>query len=161
MLVPTHPGMLTTLYRRLRAAEPHTALGAYTVSLEAVHHGPYTTTPSLFYELGSGPEHWADADAARIMGDVLVAVLAGRIERRSSFFAFGSNHYCAGFENHVSTMDFAGSCARYALDEVSEHHLRWIADHYDTILLKTRSMGAHKRRIIGMLEEARIAYERV
>ena len=160
MLVPTHPGMLTALYRSLKAQDPITDLGAYTVSLEAVHHGPYTTTPSIFYELGSSQVQWLDRDAARIMARVLVETLSRPIAERSSFFGFGSNHYCAGFDELTDRYDFAGSCARYALSSVTEDHVAWIERRADIIVLDERSMGPEKRRIRALLEAVGAGYEK-
>jgi D-aminoacyl-tRNA deacylase len=159
MLVPTHPGVLTALYRSLSAQNPKTALGSYTVSLEAVHHGPYTTTPSIFYELGSSPVQWDDREAAQIMALVLSQTLSTELSTRESFFGFGSNHYCAGLSDLTETYDFAGSCPRYALGSVTDDQLRWIADRYDRIVLHKRSMGPEKRRIIRMLDDLGIAYD--
>ena len=159
MLVPTHPGVLTMLYSHLLSTTPQTVLGSYEVSLEAVHHGPYTQVPSIFYELGSSRVQWADREAARIMARVLLDVLSMPPRTRTSFFGLGSNHYCAGFDALVDRYDFAGSCARYALPYVTREHLGWIDDHADLIVLDEGSMGSEKRRIRVLLEELAVAFE--
>ncbi|MFW5661652.1 MAG: D-aminoacyl-tRNA deacylase, partial [Oceanicaulis sp.] len=64
MLVPTDPAILTALYRALKERAPRTAVGSYEVSLEAVHHGPFSEAPVIFYELGASEENWEDAEAA-------------------------------------------------------------------------------------------------
>lgn len=160
MLVPTHPTVLTALYRSLRAQKPETSLGPYEVSLEAVHHGPFTTTPSIFYELGSSESQWNDREAAHLMACAALDVLSEPLASRPSFFGFGSNHYCAGFAGLTDRYDFAGSCARYALASVTDEHLRWVDAHADIIMLDDRSMGPEKQRITQMLERLGIGFEK-
>lgn len=159
-LVPTHPGILTALYRALRARSPETAIARYEVSLEATHHGPFAETPSIFYELGASEENWNDVEAGCIMAEVLAETLPAPIEPRGSFFGLGSNHYCAGFDRLTDRFDFAGSCPKHALADVTPDQLRWIADRYDRIVLDWNSMGPEKRRIVRLLEELGIAYDR-
>lgn len=159
-LVPTHPALLSALYRSLRDAHPRTDHTRFEVSLEAVHHGPYTPTPSIFYELGSTPEHWAD-DAAMIMAQVLAQVLASETASRPSFFGIGSNHYCAGFSKLLLDYDFAGSCAKYALEHLSEEQIAWIADRVDLFVLDVDSMGSEKKRVIDMIEKLGKEYRTV
>ena len=159
MLVPTIPSYLTALYQALSARNPKTALGRYEVSLEAVHHGPFLTTPAIFYELGSSEENWSDVDAARVMAQVLVEVLSDPPTPRESFFGLGGNHYCAGFQELVEEYDFAGSCAKYALPDLTEDHLRFI-DRYDRIVLDWQNLGSHKQRVLRMLDELGIEYVR-
>eukprot|EP00897_Mesotaenium_endlicherianum_P009018 jgi/Mesen1/8144/ME000438S07251 len=40
-------------------------LPEFEVTLEATHHGPLTLSPAMFVEIGSCPEFWGRADAAR------------------------------------------------------------------------------------------------
>lgn len=159
-LVETDPAMLTSLYRSLKAAEPVTSIGRYEVSLEAVHHGPYTRTPSIFYELGASEENWTDAAAARIMIGVLIDVLGSTVARRTSVFGLGSNHYCAAFDELVDRFDFAGSCPKHSLSDLTAEHLRWIDERYDRLVLDWASMGPEKRRVVRLLDELGIGYER-
>jgi D-aminoacyl-tRNA deacylase len=158
LLVPTHPGLLTALFTALKEQEPRTELGAYTVSLEAVHHGPYTRTPAIFIELGSTQEHWEDDAAARLIAEAIGGVLNAPVPKRSSFFGIGSNHYCARFERFTDEQDFAGSCAKYALEHLSEDHLRWMAERYDSVVLDKDSLAGHRARIIAMLDALGIPY---
>lgn len=159
-LVPTHPGILTALYRALRARAPATSVARYEVSLEATHHGPFSESPSIFYELGASEENWRDLEAGVIMAEVLVATLSSTVEPRESFFGFGSNHYCAGFDRLTDRFDFAGSCPKHALVDLTADHLRWIAARYDHVVLDWNSMGPEKRRVLALLDELGIEYDR-
>ena len=158
MLVDTHPGILSSLFRSLRDREPSTALGTYTVSLEAVHHGPYSTTPSIFFELGSAREHWEDVDAARIMAEVLIDVFEQPRPQHESFFGIGSNHYCAAFEPIIDEFDFAGSCAKHSLADLSAEHVDWIEQRVDRIIVDSGSLGSQKQRIKSLLEEREVEW---
>lgn len=158
MLVPTNPAILTALYRKLKDRSPETAVGSYEVSLEAVHHGPFSTTPAVFYELGASEENWEDREAARIMADCLHNVLEQDITPKPSFFGLGSNHYCAGFAPLTDELDFAGSCAKHDLEHLTKEHLEWIVKRYDRIVIDRNSLGTQKARILSLLDELKLPY---
>ena len=63
---------LASLYRRLTSMTASSTLSTeFSVSLEGTHHGPWLTTPSLFAEIGSVPEHWERRDVADLWAEVL------------------------------------------------------------------------------------------
>jgi len=43
----------------------------FEVTLEATHHGPVTSTPTMFVEIGSTEDHWGRQDAAQAIALVL------------------------------------------------------------------------------------------
>ncbi|CAD6336358.1 unnamed protein product [Miscanthus lutarioriparius] len=43
----------------------------FEITLEATHHGPVTSTPTMFVEIGSTEDHWARQDAAQAIALVL------------------------------------------------------------------------------------------
>ena len=74
-VVPAAPGVMTDALRRL--ASHAKALG-YPATFEATHHGPYLETPTFYIEVGSGPDAWADPQAAEVLARaVLTASSAG------------------------------------------------------------------------------------
>jgi D-aminoacyl-tRNA deacylase len=76
------------------------APAAYDVGVECTHHGPSDVgAPSLFVELGSGPDEWADAAAAAAVADSirgLAGLTAPAGER--TLVGVGGGHYAKRFE---------------------------------------------------------------
>jgi len=68
-LVPSAPQWMTAALRGLRQE----ARGMqYEVTFEATHHGPYLTAPTFYIEQGSTEREWADREASRAIGRVLL-----------------------------------------------------------------------------------------
>ncbi|AGN00801.1 hypothetical protein L593_04250 [Salinarchaeum sp. Harcht-Bsk1] len=100
---------------------------AYDVSLECTHHGPTDVgAPSMFVELGSGPEQWADpagAEAvARAILDVAGVAADAPLENdiRRHVVGFGGNHYAPRFTRIARETDWAVGhvVADWSLDEL-------------------------------------------
>lgn len=88
----------------------------YDVGVECTHHGPTDVgAPSLFVEVGSGPEEWADERAARAVAAAirdLRGVPADREPEGSSgvrrqLVGFGGGHYAPRFSRIVRETDWA------------------------------------------------------
>ena len=84
-VVPPAPGLMTDALRRIAAKSPD-----YAVTLEATHHGPYLETPTFYVEVGTSAEAYADAHAARILAD---AILAASDPGDPVAFGVGGGHY--------------------------------------------------------------------
>ena len=95
------PEALRRALRRLDAVAPD----GFDVAMEATHHGPSElAAPSLYLELGSGPEQWeredgAAAVAAAVLGLAGAAAPDGSDARRDAapsrtVIAVGEPHYC-------------------------------------------------------------------
>ncbi|XWS64161.1 hypothetical protein CRYUN_Cryun06bG0162600 [Craigia yunnanensis] len=55
-------------FRRLKKiAQSHNLVPEFEVTLEATHHGPITTKPTMFLEIGSTDEYWKRQDAAQVI----------------------------------------------------------------------------------------------
>ncbi|KAL3830591.1 hypothetical protein ACJIZ3_019393 [Penstemon smallii] len=50
-----------------KIAESHNLLPEFEITLEATHHGPITTKPAMFVEIGSTDEYWGRQDAAQVI----------------------------------------------------------------------------------------------
>ncbi|KAK6157768.1 hypothetical protein DH2020_012016 [Rehmannia glutinosa] len=48
-----------------KLAESHNLVPEFEITLEATHHGPITSKPTMFIEIGSTEEYWGREDAAR------------------------------------------------------------------------------------------------
>lgn len=85
-VVPSAPGLMTDALHRVAAAKGL----RYPATFEATHHGPYLETPTFYIEVGSGPEAWADAAAAEVLAQ---AVLAVEDPGHPVAIGFGGGHY--------------------------------------------------------------------
>ena len=100
-LVPAAPEMMTVALRGLAIRGGDLGFRA---TFEATHHGPFLSTPSFFYELGSGPADWTNATAARALAEVL---LACREDRVPVGIGFGGGHYVPRITDVVLARDVA------------------------------------------------------
>ncbi|KAG0503269.1 hypothetical protein HPP92_003341 [Vanilla planifolia] len=54
-----------------KIAQEHGLFPEFEVTLEATHHGPVVSTPTLFLEIGSTEEYWGRQDAAQVIALLL------------------------------------------------------------------------------------------
>eukprot|EP00605_Chrysophyceae_sp_TOSAG23-4_P002037 GSChrysophyteH1.ASY1.ANO1.2256.1 assembled CDS len=63
---------LACLYRGiLSEASASGAVEKYQITMEATHHGPYSSVPACFVEIGSSAETWSDPQAGELWANVL------------------------------------------------------------------------------------------
>ncbi|ACV12640.1 Protein of unknown function DUF516 [Halorhabdus utahensis DSM 12940] len=102
--------------RVLDALAEHAPEG-YEVGMECTHHGPTEVgSPSLFVEVGSGPDQWDDPDAARAVAQAILDLRGvaadapredGEASARRHLVGFDGNHYVPRFERIVRETDWA------------------------------------------------------
>lgn len=91
----------------IAALDRHAPEG-YDVSMECTHHGPTAVgAPSLFVELGSGPEQWADREAARAVARAVLDLRGIDPAGDRTVVAFGGNHYAPRPTRIVAETDWA------------------------------------------------------
>lgn len=54
-----------------KIAQSHNLIPEFEITLEATHHGPVTSKPTLFLEIGSTEEHWRRQDAANVLAQLV------------------------------------------------------------------------------------------
>ena len=132
--------------RVLEALSTH-APGGYEVGMECTHHGPSEVgAPSMFVEVGSGPEAWTDPDAARAVARAVLdlrgapadrdteragtAAGQGADEHRRHLLGVGGGHYTPRFERVVRETDWAvGHVAPdWGLDTLEEEEYRPVVE---------------------------------
>jgi len=86
-LVPAAPEFMTEALRTVGRRSQ--GLG-FRVTFEATHHGPYLASPAFFYELGSAPEDWGNAGAARALAEALMETRPGPVPVG---IGIGGGHY--------------------------------------------------------------------
>ncbi len=102
--------------RVLDALSTH-APNAYEVGMEATHHGPTDVgAPSMFVEVGSGPEEWADPAAAEAVARAIldlrgVAPVSSTPTAAAAparhLVGFGGGHYAPRFERLTRETNWA------------------------------------------------------
>ena len=124
----------------------------YEVGMECTHHGPSEVgAPSMFVEVGSGPEQWADPAAARAVARAVLDLRgvsadsppeggesdgAGRDERgpaagaRRQLLGLGGGHYAPRFERVVRETDWAVGhvAADWGLDTLDDGEYRPVVE---------------------------------
>ncbi|GAB3688071.1 D-aminoacyl-tRNA deacylase [Salinarchaeum chitinilyticum] len=125
------PNALAAVLDRLAEHAPE----EYDVSLECTHHGPTDVgVPSMFVELGSGPEEWADPDGAAAVARAILDLsgVAADGEPDASADApscegayrhlvgFGGGHYAPRFTRIARETDWAVGhvAADWSLEEL-------------------------------------------
>jgi len=132
--------------RVLAALDEHAPEG-YDVGMECTHHGPSEVgAPSMFVEIGSGPEQWTDPDAARAVARAILdlrGIAADRSVGRSGdsrdgptgvdadadrhhLLGVGGGHYAPRFERIVRETDWAVGhvLADWGLENLDDLHGR-------------------------------------
>ncbi|MFB6074377.1 MAG: D-aminoacyl-tRNA deacylase [Haloarculaceae archaeon] len=101
-------------HRRVLAALREHAPEEYDVGTECTHHGPSDVgAPSMFVEVGSGPEQWTDPDAARAVARAILDLrgVGSDADRedgtRRHLVGFGGGHYAPRFERVSRETDWA------------------------------------------------------
>ena len=116
-------------HRAVVSALAEHAPESYDVGMECTHHGPTDVgVPSLFVEVGSGPEQWDDPAAARAVARAILElreVPADAPEEgghRRQLVGFGGGHYTPRFERVVRETDWAVGHigADWCLDALAE-----------------------------------------
>ncbi|MFD1511983.1 D-aminoacyl-tRNA deacylase [Halomarina rubra] len=95
----------------------------YDVGMECTHHGPTDVeTPSLFVELGSDEEQWADDEAARAVARATLDLRGVDPTPERTLVGFGGGHYVPRFERVVRETDWAVGhvAADWGLDDLPE-----------------------------------------
>jgi D-aminoacyl-tRNA deacylase len=99
-----------------KIAESHNLVPEFEITLEATHHGPITTKPTMFIEIGSTEEYWGREDAAYVValliweglglgeGDA-VGIWSSMTERKKVLLGIGGGHYVP---RHVDVVQKGG-----------------------------------------------------
>ncbi len=79
----------------------------------------------------------------------------------------GGNHYCSSFNKIELEEDFALShiCAKYTLKSLNEEMLKQAIERTEErvefVLLDWKGLGEQKERVLKLLDELNIVYEKV
>ncbi len=93
---------------RVHEAFERYAPEGYGVALECTHHGPTEVgAPSLFAEVGSAEEQWADPAGAEAVARAVLDLRGVDPDRERQVVGVGGGHYVRRFERVVEETDWA------------------------------------------------------
>ncbi|PSP20126.1 hypothetical protein BRC62_00600 [Halobacteriales archaeon QH_10_67_13] len=123
-------------HARVIAALEEFAPPEYEVGTEVTHHGPSTVgAPSLFVELGSGPDHWTAPAPARAVARAILTLRGVDPDRPGAegyrhVVGFGDGHYAPRIERVLAETDWAVGhvAADWALDAITDEALPTVVE---------------------------------
>ncbi len=155
-LVPTNSFLLKNYLLGLQKKKEELGL-EYEICLEASHHGPHSSKPVAFIELGSSEKQWKDKQAAKAVADVVISNTSTKGNYKSAI-ALGGGHYCPEFTRLVLKTAWALGhiCPGYALShfdsEMLGKALQATLPKPEAIILDWKGLGKEKPRIKELLE---------
>ncbi|WP_435097757.1 D-aminoacyl-tRNA deacylase [Halarchaeum sp. P4] len=130
-------------HREVVSAFADHAPGGYEVGMECTHHGPTSVgVPSMFVELGSGEDQWADEDAAEAVARAILDLQGVAPHTERTVVAFGGGHYVPRPTRVVETTDWAVGhiAADWCLDDLGDP--REHADVVDQVFVESDATRA-------------------
>uniref|UniRef100_A0A2P2LT31 D-aminoacyl-tRNA deacylase n=1 Tax=Rhizophora mucronata TaxID=61149 RepID=A0A2P2LT31_RHIMU len=87
-----------------KVAKSHNLLPEFEITLEATHHGPVTSKPTMFIEIGSTEEYWKRQDAAQVVallvweglgigGGPVIGNWSSENDKEKVLLGIGGGHY--------------------------------------------------------------------
>ena len=126
---------------------------------EATHHGPNSTKPLLFIEIGSSDKEYANSEAGRIIAETIIELLTFKPKDGISAVGIGGLHHTPNFKKIQINTDIAVGhiCPKYALDSLNKEMLLQAIEKTipkpQLIILDWKGLGEHKERIRQLAEE--------
>jgi D-aminoacyl-tRNA deacylase len=136
------------------------------VSLEATHHGPTLSTPTLFVETGSDENEWKNPENGRQLADCVKEALT-RTDAGKVAIGFGGTHYCSAF-SPLLEQGWAMShvASKYAVDFVTRELVQQALDKtvepVDMLFLDRKGVNSAQRaKLISVFEALGLSWEPV
>ena len=137
----------------------------FEVDMEATHHGPYLDKPCLFIEIGSSETEWNDKKAGEVIAKVILDIVNNK-KRFKSCIVLGGGHYNKVARKLMLNSEYAVGhvCPKHSLEYLNSGMLNQMIkkndDKIDLVILDWKGMGKEKQRIVDLLEEMDIKYEK-
>ena len=142
---------------------------------EATHHGPYSTKPLSFIEIGSDITKWSNKEYGKIVAETVIETIRelfeSNIKKRTNIeekqnmslkenvaFGIGGNHYCNQFIKYYDKIRFSHICPKYHAKEIDENMLVHALDasvpKANIVLIDWKGLsGEDKKRIFEIAEK--------
>jgi D-aminoacyl-tRNA deacylase len=136
----------------------------FVVSLEVTHHGPLSSKPCLFIELGSTPADWKNVDAAKVIAQTVIED-TNKENNDKIVIGVGGGHYAPDFTKLClrQNYSFGHICPKHYLSELSVD-LIWIMirkSGADSIVLDWKGLKENKEKTLRLCEITKLTTERV
>jgi len=141
----------------------------FEVMPEATHHGPYLKKPCMFIEIGSTPDEWKDKHAGAIIAETIIELLEKEKDNESGHAALGIGglHHAPKFRNLIldKGISFGHICPKYNLENLNAdmilQAIETTMEETVTIYLDWKGFGGEKQRILKLLTQMHLGYEKV
>ncbi len=143
-----------------------TRLEGFDIIQECTHHGPFVSKPSMFIEIGSSLPQWQDKEAGKVIAETIFDLLEGKMLQDRVAFGIGGLHHTPIFGKVMERKDiaFGHVCPKYMLEELDKEMIKQALDKtmekVDLIALDWKGLGKEKERIILMLEDMKLKWEK-
>lgn len=95
------------------------------VSMEATHHGPTLSTPTLFVETGSDESEWVRPENGTLLAESVLAALEGQNPGGKAALGFGGTHYCSAFAPLLEQgWAFSHVASKHSVESVTKEMLQ-------------------------------------
>ena len=138
----------------------------YDVVQEVTHHGPFLKKPIMYIEIGSNEERWNDKRAANVIVKVIFDLLSHEIKEKKTAFGIGGLHTMPNLSRYAKRNDvaFCHICPKYMLDSLNkdliQEAMEKSIEKCDLVVLDWKGLKNNKKRVVDMLNELGLAYER-
>lgn len=104
----------------LKEQKDQLKLHKYLCGLEITHHGPVSTAPMIFIEIGSSKGEWINPRPAKAVGEATMHVARKWQQPFPAVVGIGGTHYAPRFNELINRTPFAVShiMPKYVLDSV-------------------------------------------
>ncbi len=170
-LPPTHAPLMKLAFQalwkeaELRGTEWEGIAATHKVTMEATHHGPYVEKPIFFIEIGSTEAHWKHPLMGKIIAKTLIQAFSQPLPQCRIAFGIGGPHYMPNFNKIILETDIAIGhlCPKHHLPHLNREMMQkaMAASQADFVLLDWKGLGREKERIVALLEELKVRWEKV
>lgn len=154
-----NPSMLKAYLNEL--SRNCTPVPEYEITLEATHHGPTSLKGSvIFVEIGSGPEQWRDANAARVVCNSILKACSLKPRSTSRVaLVLGGTHYPEKVNKLLIETDFSVAyiATKNNLQFVDYEMIQQMqvrsTERITHVLLDWKGLGKYKRSVLDAIEK--------
>ncbi|MBI2507788.1 D-aminoacyl-tRNA deacylase [Candidatus Woesearchaeota archaeon] len=137
----------------------------FEIAFEATHHGPYLEKPCMFIEIGSSEKEWNNEEAGKIIAGTILKTVGSK-KKYKSCVVLGGSHYNAVAKKIMLNTEYAVGhvCPKHNLKDLDSEMLLQMMNKSDDksefVVLDWKGLGSEKQRILKLLEENNVKYER-
>ena len=138
----------------------------YEVVQEVTHHGPFLKKPVMFIEIGSNEKRWNDLRAVNVIVKVIYDLISSEIKEMKTAFGIGGLHTMPNLKrfSQKNEVAFCHVCPKYMLDSLNKNLILNAMgnsiEKCDLVVLDWKGLKNNKKRIVDMINELGLDYER-